>query len=187
MTARWRWSPGSDRELFTRDELIAAFTLEGISGGNAVFNPDKLDWFNQQHIMRLPVDELAARIQPILRDAGLWSDDLGGTRRDWLNRVIELIRPRVKRLPQFVEELRPFLQDTVEYDRAAVAKHLDKPDVRGVLGELPAALAAIGQFSNATLESAVRGLAESRGIKAAALIHATRVAVTCPGGAAPAP
>ena len=48
------WSPGDDRELFTRDELIAAFTLEGISGGNAVFNPEKLDWFNQQHIMRLP-------------------------------------------------------------------------------------------------------------------------------------
>jgi glutamyl-tRNA synthetase len=172
------WSPGSDRELFTRAELIAAFTLEGISGGNAVFNPDKLDWFNQQHIMRLPVDELAARILPILSDAGLLSDDLVGTRRDWLNRVIELVRSRVKRLPQFVEELRPFLQDTVEYDRAAVAKHLDKPDVRSALGELPVALAAIGQFSNANLESAVRGLAETRGIKAAALIHATRVAVT---------
>jgi glutamyl-tRNA synthetase len=128
--------------------------------------------------MRLPVDELAARILPILRDAGLLSDDLVGTRRDWLNRVIELVRSRVKRLPQFVEELRPFLQDTVEYDRAAVAKHLDKPDVRSALGELPVALAAIGQFSNANLESAVRGLAETRGIKAAALIHATRVAVT---------
>ena len=47
------WSPGTDQELFTRDELVAAFALEGISGGNAVFNPDKLDWFNQQHIMRL--------------------------------------------------------------------------------------------------------------------------------------
>ena len=47
------WSPGSDEELFTRDELIARFSLEGISGGNAVFNPEKLDWFNQQHIMRL--------------------------------------------------------------------------------------------------------------------------------------
>ena len=53
------WSPGDDRELFTRDELVAAFTLEGISGGNAVFNPEKLDWFNQQHIMRLSPDELA--------------------------------------------------------------------------------------------------------------------------------
>jgi hypothetical protein len=47
------WSPGSDdRELFTRDELVRSFALEGISGGNAVFNPEKLDWFNQQHIMR---------------------------------------------------------------------------------------------------------------------------------------
>ena len=45
---------GNDRELFTRDELVAVFTLEGISGGNAMFNPEKLDWFNQQHIMRLP-------------------------------------------------------------------------------------------------------------------------------------
>ena len=49
------WSPGGDQELFTRDELLPAFTLEGISGGNAVFNPEKLDWFNQQHIARLPL------------------------------------------------------------------------------------------------------------------------------------
>src|SRR5206468_5414844 len=49
------WSPGDDRELFTPNELIEAFTLEGISGSNAVFNPEKLDWFNQQHIIRLPV------------------------------------------------------------------------------------------------------------------------------------
>src|SRR5260221_9076427 len=43
------WSPGSsNQELFTRDELVAVFALEGISGGNAVFKPEKLDWFNQQ-------------------------------------------------------------------------------------------------------------------------------------------
>ena len=47
------WSPGNDDELFTRDELVAKFSLEGISGGNAVFNPEKLDWFNQQHISRM--------------------------------------------------------------------------------------------------------------------------------------
>ena len=52
------WSPGSDEELFTRDELIARFSLDGISGGNAVFNPEKLDWFNQQHIMRLAGEEI---------------------------------------------------------------------------------------------------------------------------------
>ena len=69
------WSPGSDRELFTRDELADAFSLEGISGGNAVFNPEKLDWFNQQHIMRLAPDELAVRLRPIFLADGLWRDD----------------------------------------------------------------------------------------------------------------
>src|SRR5688572_16507820 len=51
------WSPGNDRELMTRHELIAQFTLEGISGGNAVFNVEKLDWFNQQYLMRLSGEE----------------------------------------------------------------------------------------------------------------------------------
>ena len=53
------WSPGSsDEELFTIRELIERFTLEGISGGNAVFNTEKLDWFNHQHLLRLSDDEL---------------------------------------------------------------------------------------------------------------------------------
>ena len=61
------WSPGTDQEIFSRDELVAAFALEGISGGNAVFNPEKLDWFNQQHIMRLALDDLARARAAALR------------------------------------------------------------------------------------------------------------------------
>ena len=55
------WSPGGDQELFSRDELVERFTLEGISGGNAVFNPEKLEWFNQQYLMRLPAVDLIWR------------------------------------------------------------------------------------------------------------------------------
>src|SRR5215510_12039620 len=55
------WNPGSDEEIFSKSELVDRFSLEGISGGNAVFNPEKLDWFNQQHVMRLPAGELADR------------------------------------------------------------------------------------------------------------------------------
>ena len=172
------WSPGNDRELFRRDELIAAFALEGISGGNAIFNPEKLDWFNQQHIMRLPVEELASRVADGLRNAGLWTDDLAATRQLWLYRAIELVRPRVKKLTQFVEELRPFLEETISYDATAVGKHLSSSAVRDVLAELPAAFASIRPFSSENLEPALRSLADSHGIKAAALIHATRVAVT---------
>ena len=171
------WSPGDDRELMTRDELIAAFALEGISGGNAVFNPEKLDWFNQQYIMRLPIDDLARRVEPWLRSAGLWNADLEA-RRDWLNSLLELVRPRVKRLDQFAQDLRPFLAETVDYDHAAVAKHLAKPDITATFTALPSTLASLAPFDPHTLEAAFRALAEAQGVKAAALIHATRVAVT---------
>ena len=70
------WSPGSgDRSLHARASSLRRSTLDGISGGNAVFNPEKLDWFNQQHIMRLAPDELARRVKPLLEAAGLWDDD----------------------------------------------------------------------------------------------------------------
>ncbi|MFP5379935.1 MAG: glutamate--tRNA ligase, partial [Vicinamibacteria bacterium] len=60
------WSPGKgDQELFTRDELVAAFTLEGISGGNAVFNTEKLDWFNHQYLQRLSDADLRAALTPL--------------------------------------------------------------------------------------------------------------------------
>ena len=57
----------------SRDELIAAFTLDGISGGAAVFNPEKLDWFNGQYLAQLSPDELVQRVKPQLQAAGLWT------------------------------------------------------------------------------------------------------------------
>ena len=116
------WSPGSDEELFTRDELVARFTLEGISGGNAVFNTEKLDWFNQQHILRLPDDELARRLEPELIEQGLWSDAFKGARREWFLALINLYKGRLKKLPQFGDEARPLLTDQVIYDDEAVKK-----------------------------------------------------------------
>lgn len=172
------WSPGGDRELFTRDELVAEFTLEGISGGNAVFNPEKLDWFNQQHIARLTPPDLSCRLEPLVRAAGLWKDELAGVDRAWYFRVVDLIRPRVKRLDQFVEEMRPFLQSQVEYDSAAVTKHLAKAEVLALLPALIDLFNKTEPFTHQGLEIALRGFADLHGFKAGILIHATRVAVT---------
>jgi glutamyl-tRNA synthetase len=109
------WSPGAgDRELFTRDELVAAFGLEGISGSNAVFNPEKLDWFNQQHIALLAPYDLALRLKPIFEAADLWDDDYLGDRRAWFFAVLELLKPRAKRLPDFIEQGRLFFTELVD-------------------------------------------------------------------------
>jgi glutamyl-tRNA synthetase len=172
------WSPGNDQEIFTRDELIAAFALEGISGGNAVFNPEKLDWFNQQHIMRLSAGELLDHLEPLIRESGLWRDEFGSAARPWLLRVVDLFKPRLKKLTQFVDDAGPFLRERIEYEPAAVAKHLSVAGMRAHLEALQQEYAHLDPFEAAALESALRSLADRRGIKAASLIHATRVAVT---------
>ena len=175
------WSPGGEREVFTRQELIDRFSLEGISGGNAVFNPEKLDWFNQQHIMRLPAADILNRIRPDLVALGWWSDTLLTSRADWAARVIELLKPRAKKLSDIAPQMRAFLGDDLVFDAAAVKKHLSDPLVPDHLTSWIATLETIASFDAATLEAALRALAESRGIKPGVLIHATRVAVTGQG------
>jgi glutamyl/glutaminyl-tRNA synthetase len=172
------WSPGNDQEFFTRESLVAAFSLEGISSSNAVFNPEKLDWFNSQHINHLPAGEIVRRIAPLLREAGLWRDEYEAPGCEWMGRVIELLKPRSHKLADFVEHGRFFFADQVEYDPAAVRKHLGAPGLADQLPALRDALAAVEPFDAAGIEVALRAVAEARGVKAAPLIHATRVAVT---------
>ena len=157
---------------------MSAFALEGISGGNAVFNPEKLDWFNQQHIMRLAPDELAVRVKPWLEAAGLWHDDYLGDRHAWFFAVLELLRPRAKRLDDFAAQGALFFSDTIEYDAAAIDKHLRVAGVDGYLHAIDASLAALDTFDPASTEAALRAIADARGVKAGVLIHAVRVAVT---------
>jgi glutamyl-tRNA synthetase len=171
------WSPGGNDELFTIDELVERFTLEGISGGNAVFNTEKLDWFNHQHLLRLPDEELLTRLVPFLEAAGLWRPTLTTSEFDWVQRVLALLKPRAKRLTEYVDGLRPFLKDPDDYEPDAVTRHLSATGTADHVAALRAAFAAC-RFDEPTLEARLRALAEARGLKAGALIHATRIAMT---------
>jgi glutamyl-tRNA synthetase len=173
------WSPGSgDREIYSRDELTQIFALDGISGGNAVFNTEKLDWFNQQYLARLAPGELAVRLQPLLEAAGLWRADFLTTRHTWFFRVLELLTPRAKRLDDFVSQGRLFFADAIDLDATAIDKHLRVAGMGEHLEAVSAAFDTLESFDLATTEAALRSTADARGVKAASLIHAVRVAVT---------
>jgi glutamyl-tRNA synthetase len=173
------WSPGSgDREIFSRDELTSAFDLAGISGGDAVFNVEKLDWFNQQHLQRLTPTDLAARVRPSLEAAGLWDSALAGEKHAWFFAVLDQLRPRAKRLDDFATIGRFFFVDDLDFDETAVAKHLLGDGMAGHLAALRLAFASLPSFDVAATEAALRELAAARGVKAATLIHAVRVALT---------
>jgi glutamyl-tRNA synthetase len=168
------WSPGDDRELMSAAELIESFSLEGISGGNAVFDTDKLDWMNGQYIARLPIGELVQAVEPLLVEAGLWPPPSV----EWLRRLVELLRPRAKRLTDFAGLAAPYLRETVEYEPEAVDKHLGTPGLADHVAALMRSLREVDPFDEPHVETAVRQTAADQGIKAGTLIHATRVAVT---------
>ena len=92
--------------------------------------------------------------------------------------MIELLKPRVKRLDDFVVQGRFFLTDAIEYDAAAVDKYLRVDGMPDYLVALDAAFASLEHFDQASSEAALRAIAEARGVKAATLIHAMRVTVT---------
>ena len=143
-----------------------------------MFNPDKLDWMNAQHLARLSDDDLISAVRPELARAGLWSPPLQGDRRAWLLRALRLVLPRVRRLGDFAGQLEPFLANAVTYDPAAVDKHLNTAGLEGHVSALADVFEGLTPFDERTSEEALRRLADARGVKAGALIHATRVALT---------
>ena len=159
------WGTGSNDELLTKDELIQRFNLEGISGGNAVFNTDKLDWFNHQYLLKLSDAELITRLT-------LEGDPV------WLAKVLALLRPRCKKVTDFTDHITPFFGDPTSYDADGVKKHLSAEGMPEHVQALRDAYASVSPFDEVTLEQTLRALAEARGLKAAALIHGTRLAMT---------
>ena len=165
------WGTGSNDELFTRDELIQRFNLEGISGGNAVFNTEKLDWFNHQHLLRLSDDALVARLD----EAGLAPTSLRQDAR--CGTVLALLRPRCKKLTDFPDQLRPFFEAPTSYDDKAVQKNLSGAGAREHVLALRDAFAH-ADWNEAALEQVLRALADARTVKAGVLIQAARIAMT---------
>jgi glutamyl-tRNA synthetase len=178
------WSPGMDREVMSVAEMQALFSLDGISGGNAVFDTAKLEWMNSQYIQAMPDPELVERVVPLLGAAGVWppQDERGDIM--WLARLLSLLRPRARRWPDFVDQARPFLVDEVDLDPAAVAKHLTGESVPHIEAMIEVVRAAV-PFDESTVEAGLRRVAERLGVKAGALIHPARVALigrtTSPG------
>lgn len=171
------WSPGpahKDREIFSSADLIQLFSLDGISKSNAVFDNDKLAWFNTEYIRAYD----SAKLLPLI-EAEWSAADFRPTRSQQENlAAIELLKPRARSLKDFAGSFRAYFSDDFEFDPAAVTKFLADPALRPLLQELGARYAAASEFTEASTEEVLRAFAAEKGIKAGALINGSRVALT---------
>jgi len=178
------WSPKNDREQMSRQELIAAFSLEGINRANAVVNfkepaptPEetfdpKAVWLNAEHIRSLSVEDLSSRLLPIVREAGFVADDAK------MLSVTPLIRERIKLLRDVLTAADFFFVDQLpQYDPAElVPQKGDIAMARKVLEKAQNVLANT-EFKHDPLDQALRGAAQELGIKAGQMFQPIRVAV----------
>lgn len=176
------WTPGAagkdadgkDRELFGSDELIQLFSLDGISKSNAVFDNDKLAWFNTEYIRAYD----SAKLLPLIEEEWKKAGFVPTRPQEEILSAIELVKPRARNLRDFAGAFRAYFSDHFEYDAAAVTKFLQDSSVRALLTELAKRYEAAAEFTETSTEQTLRSFAEEKGMKAGALINGSRVAIT---------
>jgi glutamyl-tRNA synthetase len=172
------WAPGATgKEILSSAELIELFSLGGISKSNAVFDNDKLAWFNTEWIRRYSSQELLPLIQQEWAKAGFHPDR---TRAE-IAETILLLQPRARSLKDFAGIFRGYFSDDYEYDTAAVAKFLPDEQSRALLVELGERYEQADEFTETSAEELLRAFAAEKGVKAGALINGSRVALTGQG------
>jgi glutamyl-tRNA synthetase len=168
---RLGWSHG-DQEVFTREEMIAEFDIHDVNKAASTFNPEKLLWLNQQHMVRAEPARLVPYLRSQLRRLGVDSDD-----QKLLEGVIVAQRERAKTLKEMAVNSRFFFVDKIDLDPKAAAKHLSG-DARQVLAKVRARLGELTQWDAAAIHAALNELATQLQTGLGKIAQPVRVAVT---------
>ena len=173
------WSPGGDRELFSKDEAAALFDLSEVNKAPAVFDPEKLLWMNGQYLMRLTPEEIYPHLMPFVTP--------GSTSNAELLALIELFQKRARTLREMADQMSFFFaaDDALDYEAEAMKKHLRGDVLPDALRAMRDALASVQPFDVVATEQAVRSVADKRGLGAGKLIHPLRLALTGRGVSPP--
>ncbi len=183
------WSPGTEQEIFSKEELIEAFTLERINKSNSIFNhrigdekfftdPKALN-INGHYIRNMPIEELGSLVKDELSAAKLWDDSYDGTQKEWYLKTLDMIRERFFTIKDFSTLGRAYFSDQFEIDPKALKKNLLKhPQLKEWLPTLAERFNALEELTPETAEQVARKFAEDMDIKPGIPINASRAVLT---------
>ncbi|HSE39002.1 MAG TPA: glutamate--tRNA ligase family protein, partial [Blastocatellia bacterium] len=182
------WSPGSDQEIMSREQLIAEFSLNAVNKSSAIFNFSEDDprdwtdpkalWMNGEYLRAMPINELVPLVREQLKRFNLWREEFDMSQRQWVAATIDLLRARYRSAQDFATLGRPYFSDEFEYEPEAVKKNLKDERLKALMPGLADRLNSLEDFTHDSTESALRGYAEEQAVKAGLLINASRTALT---------
>ncbi len=167
---RLGWSHG-DQEIFSLEELVKLFTLEGIGKSAGIFNPEKLLWLNGHYIRAASEEDLAVALEPFLSAEGL------APPKDRLLMAIGTLKERSRTLKEMAAGMRFYFIDRIEYDPKAAKKFL-KPAMIPYFSKLVECLEGLGTFNEAAVELCFKKIMEANQIKLGKIAQPVRVALT---------
>jgi glutamyl-tRNA synthetase len=183
------WSTSESQQIFTKDELIEAFSLEGINKSNSIFDVRKDDpkfftdpkaiSINAHYLRNLPVEEIQHYVKAELEKAGIWDAAYDDEKRVWFLETIDLIRSRFHFITDFISLGRAYFSEDFPVDPKSLEKNILKHDgLKQWFPILADRLATIDRFTIDATEQVIRNMAEEFTLKAGILINGTRTAVT---------
>jgi glutamyl-tRNA synthetase len=183
------WSTSHDQEIFSKEELIQAFSLEGLNRANSIFNYHKDDpkfftdpkalSINAHYLRTIPLEQLYPLVKKEFQTAGLWRDEYENERHDWFVAILDLIRSRFHTLKDFAELGRAYFDERYPVDPAAVKRNISKHDnIWQLLAIAADRLAELPAFTLETVETTLRQLADEQQVKPGVLINGARTVIT---------
>ncbi len=183
------WSTSDSRQIFSREELIEAFSLEGINRSNSIFNIRKDDpkfftdpkaiSINEHYLRNLPLEKIEPYIKEELKKTKIWNPAFEGEKHNWFLDTVDLIRSRYHVFTDFGTLGRAYFSEDYPVDPKPLKKNILKHEELKVWFPILAdRMEAIEVFTIEETEKVIRNMAEEFGIKAGILINGTRTAVT---------
>lgn len=145
------WNPGTEQEIFSLEELVAAFSFENMSKSAAVFNREKLHWYNKQYIMKMAPETLATLAKPFFDEAGM------SVSIEEIAAVIHLEQARATTLADFPEALAFMFTEALDYDPSLVVWKKDTPEgSQELLKKLHSFLEGVDDWTESALEETIK-------------------------------
>jgi len=168
------WNPGDEQEFFTMEELAEIFSLERVHKAGAVFNIEKLNWLNAEHLRSKPNNELVSMLKDELSNSS-YKDKLLNV--DYLKLIIEAMKPRVSFVKEFITKCPYFYTEPTEYDKKVVKKRWKEDSVE-LLKKLRDNFDELTNPAKDEYENALKNTAEQLNVGIGKLIHPLRIAVS---------
>lgn len=176
------WCPKDNQEIFSMDELIGVFSVDGISKSPAIFDYDKLEWMNGEYIKNMTLDEFAAVAEPYLKQ-GIKNESID------LKKVAAILQQRVTRLTQ-IPDMISFFDVQPEYEKELFVNKKSKTNLENspvVLQMVIDKLKTLEGWDHDSIHDCLINLAQEQGLKNGTVMWPARIAVSgktvTPGGA----